>query len=399
MPKFWWRGVDMYANVHSGYMLADTEDGLDKKLLHEQIALLSCNKVSSFRRAKLTHAQRADIYEQLARLLDAGVLLPDALISIAEGVNNARVYDIICDVVAQINQGSSLHEAIGRYSLLAPKNIVHVLVSGEKSGKLSHAFNAVAKHMRRLDSVTQKMQSALLLPALTGSCFVGIIVIVVGAVVPRFAELLSSFDQELPAITKHLVALSEWFSLQTAMCFGGVGIISMLFVKWGMKKEEIKQFFDWLLLRIPFIGIVIEYCAGAYFFQSLSLLLQTGVPLSRALQLIADGVSNNSIKKQLLSISDAVYAGRSFEIALARHASFCRLPSTNALLRVGQTSGTLDQSCAQLADEYFSYAYQLLSRFTKLLQPVCVIILGVCITGLMIALYAPLMQMSVVNNF
>ena len=112
MAKFFWNGVDMFGSNHSGYLYATTEKELDAKLLDQEIALISFKQVRSWQRATLSDGERANLYKNLSRLLDAGVLLPDALQSIAESADNVKIHDMIQDVAVQIKQGVSLREAL-----------------------------------------------------------------------------------------------------------------------------------------------------------------------------------------------------------------------------------------------------------------------------------------------
>jgi type IV pilus assembly protein PilC len=238
-----------------------------------------------------------------------------------------------------------------------------------------------------------KLRSALLLPVVTFIFFLTIMAILLAVIVPQFASVFTMMHRDLPTATKSLVMISEWVrSWYLPASIGFLGFIFYLFSCYK-KNARGKRAVDQWLLRVPFIKSVIIYNSMAGFFQSIALMLQGGMPLTKAIIIAKEAIENIAIKEQITLVADRINAGDSLAQALATHDQLIG-QDLLSLIKVGQETGMLTPIIYRISEVYKQRVFGMLARMNILMQPFLLIILGLMITGLIVALYTPIMSLS-----
>lgn len=390
---FKWIGIDITGRIKKGKRAAFSSDDLSQMLIQQDIALLSCKPlyVSSF--LWPIHAKtKSDLFNQITQLLRSGVLLPNALIVIAEQSRNPIIHDAFLAIARDIQHGISMHKAVEQHHFLRDPLVAVMLVAGNASGDMIHAVECVTRYFENNYRFNKNLRAVLAMPFLTLLFFIGISVFIFVVIVPRFAEMLYSMQQELPPFTTFIIAISEFLS-SFSMVYVGIimAIISFCIYRYSQTINGKKKW-NYLIRRVPFMGTVVWQHSTAQAFHALMLLIKSGIPLVDALKIVSDSIDNDEVKEQFMVLYHEVAAGRLLSRAMACMAVF--LPEVIALVHVGQESGTISNSLEAVALVYTNKVEESLNRFVFLLQPMVIIVLGVLVTTLIFAVYAPIMQLS-----
>jgi type IV pilus assembly protein PilC len=221
-----------------------------------------------------------------------------------------------------------------------------------------------------------------------------ILVIIFAVVVPLFADAFSSMSKELPSSTKLMLAISAYMrSWRIVIPLVGLAIVGL--IAYRVKKSAAgKRWWDTLLFHLPFIGHCKKIRAQAFIFQTLSLFLSGGVHLVAALGMIERASDNEIVKNQIAYIANEVRTGIPLGEAMLRCPHSLFQLDAIALIRVAHESGALATVLEQLGMRYQSALLRSLSRGLLFVQPVLMLMLGLLVMLLIIALYAPIMNMS-----
>ena len=394
MPYFKWVGIDITGTIKRGKHAAYSSQDLSEKLLKRGIALLHDKTVyaPSFFwpiKAKL----KVDLFQQKAKLLQAGLLLPKVLEIVAQQSHNPIVYDMLSQVSRDIQQGVSFAKALEKHHTLCDSIGMVMLNAGHESGNIISAVENVALYFYKQDIFYKRIRSALAMPLLTLLFFLGISVFIFIFIIPRFADMFSSLQQELPSITRTMIQVSDFMcSFSMMYVAGGLSVIFLIAYYYG--KNVSKQSWDSFVARMPFVGSVVWQYHMSQALQAMALLINSGVTLATALKVVSDSVDHYMVKSQLMVLYDDVTSGQLLSAAMGSTIIF--LPEIIALVHLGEETGTLGQSLESAAAVYNSRLEDQLRRFVFFLQPTVIIILGFLVTILIFAVYLPIIQLSYV---
>lgn len=394
MPYFYWTGIDIEGKIHKGSNYAVTQKQLETILLKKGIALLKMKKRFLFKlQTSLKDSDAAVFFGQLATLLKAHILLSDACSLIGHKTKNHLTQKIAFDLEHALSSGVSAQKAFLKYTLLNDSFIGPLLAAGDESGYISQALETAAQYLEKKALFSQRVRNALMLPAITTLFLITCILFVSLYITPQLETLYKSIGKDLPASTFFIKNIAALFTLKNIVFFA---LCLFLFVT-GIQKIltllPIKQKVDRAMCTIPWYGSIIKSSLIATWAQSVSLLLESGTPLSQSLEITQKGVKNTCFLKALLMIHEDVLRGKSLCLALEKHPLFFN-SSDIATILVGQESENLSYALFCLSNEYFDRLERLLSQGISFLQPTLMLFLGILVAGFIISVYAPLLHFS-----
>jgi type II secretory pathway component PulF len=395
MPYFKWRGVDITGSWHGGRSFAPSREMLDTQLFKRGIALIVERPVSWrwFYRA-LTDRQKMQIFRELAILLQAGILLPDALQLMGNHGDHPYVQEVLCNLAHDVERGISLSEAIGKYSDIFDAIMVHQICVGEESGNLAGALEAISESIQMTNEFKEQVRSALAIPLMTIGVFIGVFFIIFMVIIPRFAQLFKSMHHTLPPLTLILLRtsafISSWYGI--TLC-GLLAAFAVGLWRIGKTTRGTYRLQEWAL-RVPFIGRIIRNWAVATFAQSVGLLLTGGMRVVPALKVVSSTMQGSFFEQTFKSIEKSVEAGKSLSEALEQQGSELFTPDVIAMVTIGQESGQLPALLKKVATSYHGQIRRQLAMITMLIQPILLIMLGLLVTMLIMAVYGPIFTMA-----
>jgi type IV pilus assembly protein PilC len=399
MPYFAWRGVDIVGTWKSGKRFAKSSDHLDALLFKRGIALLKVKpmRVSWFART-VSMDDKAQFFRQLSVLVDSGVLINQALELAADQVESSRLQSIVYMLAHEVHEGVSLSIALQAWPDTFDRMTIAQIQVGEESGNLIAALDGLAHHYERAAEFQKKMRAALLVPTLTLLFFLAVVSFIFIAIIPRFADLFTSYNQNIPPLTQAMLGISLFFQSRQALLLLGTCISGILLAYWWAHSMRGKPIWDQLILRIPLVGTFIHDTFMGDFFQSLAMLLAGGLRLVPAMHLIARGTDNTVCKQRVLDLERIVQEGGSLSQALVCQPGDFFSPESIALVIVGQESGRLVPMLSRLSHLYHQRLLGRLNLYIALVQPVCMILLGLLVTALVFAVYGPIFNIANLVN-
>ncbi len=395
MPYFAWRGVDIIGTRKSGKRFAQSWQHLEILLFKRGIALLQAKpmSISWFARA-VTRDDKAQFFRQLSVLVDSGVLIDQALELSADQVDSSRLQTIMYTLAHEVHEGVSLSTALRAWPAVFDNIAIVQVQVGEESGNLVSALDALATRYERAAEFHKKIRAALVIPALTFLFFIAVVSFIFVVIIPRFAELFMSYSQEIPPLTRVMLSISLFFQSWYALMVVGlsIGCVGMLF--WLSHSTHVKPLLDRVFIHTPCIGTVMGEIFMGDFFQSLSMLLAGGLRLVPAMNLIAQGTHNTLYKQRVLDLEQILQEGGSLSHALASQPGDFFSHEAIALVVVGQESGRLVPMLMRLSALYHQRLLSRLNLYVALVQPVCMILLGLLVTALVFAVYGPIFNIA-----
>jgi len=395
MAYFKWRGIDMSGTIQEGKLFARTKKDLDSLLFEREIALLSCTSVRPFLiNRSINLDAKVHFFRQLAVLLDAGVMLPEALQILASLITNKRLGGIVCTVVADVQEGVPFSQALERYPNVFDTLTIRMVRVGHEAGRLSYALQQLGDYLETTQTFKKKLKSASTVPLLTFSFFIFVAVAIFLLVIPRFADIFNTMNKDLPRVTQVIIKLSQLLR-SSAVIFLLFSVIGLFFaLRWYKKTKNGSELFDRFVLKLPWAGDLVKNSSIVYFLQSVAMLLQSGVPLVFAMRVSKSTITNSMLLAQVAILQKEVTAGTALSKVMQQLPNSFFAQDLVSLAKVGEESGQLGPMLKKGAAIYQEKVNRSLSFFSRIFQPLLMIILGLLITLLIFAIYLPVFSLS-----
>ncbi|RYE77599.1 MAG: type II secretion system F family protein, partial [Myxococcales bacterium] len=280
--------------------------------------------------------------------------------------------------------------ALSRQPLIFPPLLTNVVRVGETGGFMAKALDSIAVTYQKEVDLRGKVKSAMTYPVIV---FVIAILAVIGMVtfvVPVFVKMFDSMNAQLPLPTRILVGLSN----NMVWIIPALVVFFFLFGIWwraNKHKDGVRKVKDNLLMKLPVFGPLIGKIAISRFSRNLAMMLNAGVPMLQALDIVRSVANNYPVEQAIDSISESMRQGRSFSAPLAAHSVFP--PLVAQMVAVGEESGSLGQMLDNVADYYDMEINQATEALSSSIEPLLIVFLGVVVGGMVIALYLPMFSM------
>lgn len=343
------------------------------------------------RRRAVPPAEFLIFNQELATLLKAGMPLVQSLDLLRRRVASPTFRDVLNDVYQRVRSGTALSDAFATHGALFPSVYTASLLAGERSGGLDAVLRRFVEYSKVVATVKRKMVSALIYPAILVTLALVLVSIIVLKVVPAFSDFYSTFNAQLPLLTRVVVRVSIFFSAQFPLILLTVAGAAAAFALW-LRQPGQKGRIDRLLLGVPILGDIAGKFATSQMARTLATLLGGGLPLVNALDIAAKSIGNQFMAHELEIVAVRVREGESFAAALDRRHVFPEVAVKMA--EVGESTGALQDMLNTVADFFDDEISTSTERFVTLVEPVLLVIMGIVIAGLLLALYIPLIELS-----
>jgi type IV pilus assembly protein PilC len=385
--------------IVEGVYVAETEARLRHELEEKGLYVLALQPKGSVgglsvrlpRRTTVPWAEFLIFNQELATLLKAGMPLVQSLDLLRQRVTSPVFRAVLNDVYQHVRSGTALSDAFSTHGALFPSVYTASLLAGERSGNLDAVLRRFVEYSKIVATVKRKMATAMIYPAILITLALGLVSIIVLKVVPAFSDFYSTFNAQLPLITRVVVRLSAFLRTQFVFILLAVGAGVAAFTVWFRQPGQ-KARIDRLLLSVPFLGDVALKFSTSQMARTLATLLGGGLPLVNAIDIAARSVGNQYIARELDVVAVRVREGESFAAALERRGVFPDVAVKMA--EVGESTGALQDMLNTVADFYDEEISTKTERFVTLVEPVLLVIMGIVIASLLLALYIPLIELS-----
>lgn len=328
---------------------------------------------------------------QLATMLEAGIPILQSLEILAEQTDNKKLREVLKDVAKRVAAGTSIHKAMGLHPGVFSDFFVHLVKAGEESGNIDEILDRVAIYMEKSDKLARKVKSAMIYPAVVMSMAIAITALMLIKVIPVFADMYSGFNIELPLPTRVLMAMSDGLRAYFLWFVGG-GVGLFFAFRQFAKTDGGAMAVDRFKLRLPVFGSLIRKVSVSKFTRTLATLMKSGVPILRALEIVAKTSGNRLLEKVILSSGKAIREGRKLSEPLKESQVFP--PMVTRMIAVGETSGELEKMLSKISDFYDDQVDVAVAGLTSLIEPLVIAFLGIVIGGIVISMFMPMFKMA-----
>lgn len=351
------------------------------------------------RRIRFLRTSSKDIVvfsRQLAIMFKSNVPLLEALHTLAGGFSKNPIFrEKILKIAEEIEGGASLSQALNMFPNIFSSFYISMVRSGETSGNLSEDLEYLADHLERDYTFRSKVTGAMVYPIFVLIIVLLVLLGVTTFVIPKMTEILVGFDQELPWVTKVIIAVSNFIKhwiFVLLFLVGGIIVATLRYIK----TEEGKKVFDEILLKMPLFGDLARKVYLTRLAENLSTLIAGGLPIAQALEITGEVVGNTIYKKIILETRDEVKKGETISNVFRRYPE--HIPSLfTQMTLVGEKSGQLDSVLTNIVGFYQREVDRSLESLLTLLEPIMIIFLGGIVAFLMAAILLPIYQTLIEN--
>ncbi|MBM4259662.1 MAG: type II secretion system protein GspF [Deltaproteobacteria bacterium] len=328
---------------------------------------------------------------QFATLTKAGLPLIECLGTLIEQVEQARLKRVLTHVRQQVREGRSLADALQAHPRVFSGIYVNMVRAGEESGTLDAVLARLADYSESQARLLRTVQSALTYPVIMIVVSLAILTFLLTYVVPQVTKIFTETGRPLPLATRILLGCSSffahyWWPLLLLLAIGT--LIAVRFVRTPKGRER----YDRLLLRLPWVGKLVQRLNVARFARTMSTLLASGVPILTALGIVTHLLSNSLLRRAVEAARASVQEGESLAAPLGRSGLFPAL--LTQMVAVGERSGELESMLARAADAYDEEVTVALSRVTSLLEPFTILLMGGIILFIVLAILLPIFDLN-----
>lgn len=402
MKVFRYRAKKGPAEVVEGVLQAESEEEIINKIndmglvpvqIHEESADKAVATVSAARPVYRALEGKAVtvFYKQLGRIIKSGIPLLPALALVAEQIDNARLKQIIEEIKKNVGEGHPLSRSLADYSDYFSPFDLAVLEAGEMTGHLEKSLSRIAGYRQSQEHLMSKVRGALAYPLFILTAGFGAAIFMLSYVIPKFSAFFLNLGQELPLVTRLLIRSSLFFEKAWPAILA-VFILIFFIIRRSLR-ADIKQL-GWhrFYLGLPKIGKLVQYSQLSRFARTLALLIQSGIPLLKAVQTALPVLTNQAIRLDLENAYGEIKEGGSFGEALRKTASVPLFAVH--LIRVGEESGRLEDALEDIALWYEQELEEHVQVMTALLEPILILIVGALLGIMMVAVLLPVFSIN-----
>lgn len=327
--------------------------------------------------------------KQFSVLLKSGVPLVQAIELLTDQFEG-KLHGILIAVKDDVKQGTSLADALAKYPSSFENIYIQLVRAGEASGKLEVILDRLQEYMERSEALRKKIKGAMTQPIIQMVVALVVIIGMVKFVVPQIANVFVSMKIELPALTRFLVAFADIITSYYLVII--VAIIALIMgIRYWKNSESGGYTWDSIKLKLPVIKYLARTTAVVQFSYTLGMLLEAGVNLSQALDIVVSITDNRVLKAALSEARDKII--KQGKIAQYLQQSGVFPPMAIYLIRTGEESGQLDAMLLLVGKNYEAEAQELTDRLSGLLSPVMLIVMGGMVGLIVLSIMGPMMKM------
>lgn len=345
---------------------------------------------------RITDEDLVIVTRQMATMINAGLPIVKSLDIIANQATKKKMRGIFADIKNQIEQGSQFHKALEKYKNVFGDLYINMVAAGEAGGLLDGILERLSGYMEKAISLRRKVKAAMMYPSIVLVVAVAVVWGLMVFIIPKFKEMYEGFGGNLPALTEFTISMSNFLS----SWYGG-GVIFVLIViitvttKILYNKTEKGRFvIDRFMLKIPKIGDLIKKVAVAKFARTFGTLLNSGVAILDALDIVAKTSGNKYIEKHLMQSKIDIEQGKNVTYPLEKSGVFP--PMVTQMISVGEETGALDQMLGKIADFYDDEVDRAVEGLTKMIEPMLMLFVGGAVGFVIVAMYLPIFKLGTV---
>ena len=345
----------------------------------------------SFMQPKVTNNDIVVFTRQFSTMIDAGLPLIQGLNILAEQAENPTFRKILKELTKDVEGGATLAEAMKKHPEVFDNLFVNLVSAGEIGGILDTILQRLATFIEKAAELKAKIKGAMTYPIVVMAIAFIVIAVILIFVIPVFEDMFASFGSALPVPTQIVVVMSNFMKGNAHWI-----IIALVVISWILKRYRAttggRKLTDTLALKLPVFGDLLRKTAVARFTRTLGTMMQSGVPILDALEIVAKTAGNVVIEEIIYDVRGSIAEGQTIAEPLSENDVFPGM--VIQMISVGEATGALDTMLEKIADFYDKEVDTAVEALTSMLEPLLMLFLGGAIGGLVVAMYLPIFSMA-----
>jgi len=399
MPAFKYIAFDNRGKKREGIVNADSVSAAISTLKEKGFYPDTIEKVSDDRENKLfsfiaekffrvSQRERADVFFQLATLVNTSMPLTEALTVVAEETSNKRLKTVLMEIRDKVSEGVRFSEALSNFESIFQKQYIKMIEIAEKTGKLSDILFKIAQREEEKSSFNQKITPVILYPLFVMLFGAGVVIFLLGYVVPKMQKIFESFHKKLPFITRLLVNIglfiNAYMPIILLLILVFVIVINFAYFKIKFFRKKV----DGFLLKIS----IYRKIAVSQFVSNLSFQLDAFIPFVDAIISSSQTIGNVVFREKLLEVAEKVNEGMAVEKAFEESGIFDRMLISS--ISTGRKSGRLPDFIRRIANYYEKKIDLSIKTMLSVLEPLTILVLGTVVGFIVMAIMVPLFSIN-----
>lgn len=397
MPSFYYKAKDSQGRTYGGMISARSRKEVLADLWSRDFFILEVEmkesspakillNVKNFKKLA-TSREMMFFCRLLAALLAAGVPVTRSLQTLRENTENKQLKTCLAEVIREVEQGGTLHEAFKKKSAVFPPLFIHMMKAGEEGGVLPEVIEQLAEHFEKDHDMKEKIKSAAAYPMVISTVSLFVIIFLMVKVLPGFKNTFRSMGVEMPFLTRLFMESGEILGVYGKITIPGLLFFFFLAVRY-VRTEKGRGMLDRLKIQIPVFGAVYRKMLAARFASSMGILLSSGTGLLPSLELTAFMIDSRVFSHTLYQAAEAVRRGQNMTGPLEESGLFT-LPVVE-LISIGEETGTLKEMLGKAAHSLESEVKYVVERLNTLIEPVLIVILAFVVGTIALSILLPM---------
>lgn len=395
MPTYVYKAKNLHNEEMAGEFVGSNLDEL-KGMLHEKGFFLvdhdeSGTKVTfSGFGGKVKSKDISLFCRQFSVILQAGITIVEAVSILSEQVTNKKLKQVLSDMFEELQKGKILSSAMEMHKEVFPeflRNMVHV---GEASGSLDSVMDRMADYYEMDNKIKKKVKSALTYPIVLGIMTVGVVVLLMVAIVPMFADMFSKNGGQMPAITKIIMNISDFF-VNNIILILLVLVALIIGLPLYFKTPKGKYVFDKAKLKIPLVKNTTIKVITSRFARSMAILLKSGIPIVTVVDILGNLIGNKVVEEKFKACQSEINEGHGIAGPIKRLGIFP--PLLINMIAVGENTGELDEMLTRTAGFFDEEVEEAISKLTEAIQPIMIVVLAGIIGVIILSIMLPMLSL------
>lgn len=325
---------------------------------------------------------------QFATLIRAGISIVDSINILAMQTDSKGLKKVLGEVETDIREGHSFSEAAAKHPKAFPELFVNMVRAGEASGEMDSTLDRLARHYEKQHALMKKVKSTLSYPAVLLIVIIGVVIFLMVSIVPQIVSSFDQFGAELPAITRMVMAMSNFMVHSWYIVILAVLAALFLWIALFKKSKQFQHTFYVGILKMPVFGKLIQKAAIAQMTRTLSSLFASSVPILQALTIVEKVAGNPVIRKVIRSSYENLEEGKPLSAPIME--SWVFPPLVGQMIAIGEQTGQLDYMLGKVADFYEEDVDRTVDTLKSLIEPMMIVLLAGVVGFIVIAIMLPM---------
>ena len=364
-----------------------------------QISSLRMEKISPYNNlnsydfldllSNITLKDKVIFFRQLATMISAGISITSSINILLQQTEKRKFKRILLKIAERINSGLPLSVALAEQQKYFGILATSLVKAGEESGMLDISLNRISGFLESQENLRKKIISALIYPIVVLVISLMVLSVMCFIVIPKFQKAFANLDIKMPWLTMKIFNFGVWLQLHWVIFM--ISLFALILLGYFLTKlAAIKYQIDFIKLKIPIFGNIIYKASISRAFKTMALLLKSGVPVLKAIELAGNVAGNEIVKKKFYLVRDAAGMGVTINAVMKEKRLFPAMVSY--MVAVGEETGHTDEMLAKVAEWYETELEETVKRLSSILEPVLVVLVGFIVGVIVLAIFLPIIS-------